>query len=100
VNLRAEKIPSTRKKVISPPPFTLTHTHTHTHTHTPQDGFTHATAEAPLLLPVANHFYTHIDTPFLCLVISPSLLPSSSIVKWEAAAPVGETKALEKEGKT
>jgi uncharacterized protein (DUF952 family) len=65
-----------------------------------KDGFTHATAHAPFLLPVANHFYTGIKEPFLLLVIKPSLLTGQ--VKMEPAAPVGETEALavhgEKEG--
>ena len=76
--------------LTSPPPSLPPH----------QDGFTHATAHAPFLLPVANHFYTGIKEPFLLLVIKPSLLTGQ--VKMEPAAPVGETEALavhgEKEG--
>ncbi|CAM9588025.1 unnamed protein product [Choristocarpus tenellus] len=56
-----------------------------------QDGFIHATAEAELLLPVANHFYTDVPGTFLCLRIDVDLLTSE--VKYEAAAPVGEKTA-------
>lgn len=40
------------------------------------DGFIHLTKEAPLLLPVANHFYTSVPGPFLVLQIDSRMLTS------------------------
>ncbi|CAM9940591.1 unnamed protein product [Discosporangium mesarthrocarpum] len=61
-----------------------------------QDGFIHATAEAALLLPVANHFFTDVPGAFLCLRIDTDLLKSE--VKYEAAAPVGDKSAHGSDG--
>lgn len=41
-----------------------------------QDGFTHLTKEAPLLLGVANNFYKGIEDDFLVLVIDSKKLTS------------------------
>eukprot|EP00903_Cladosiphon_okamuranus_P006599 g6446.t1 len=49
------------------------------------DGFIHATREAQLLLPVANHFYADVPGDFICLRIDTNILKSE--VKFEAAAP-------------
>ncbi|CAN0552525.1 unnamed protein product [Ectocarpus sp. 12 AP-2014] len=40
------------------------------------DGFIHATKEAGLLLPVANHFYTDVPGSFICLRIDTTALKS------------------------
>ncbi|CAM9889344.1 unnamed protein product [Pylaiella littoralis] len=58
------------------------------------DGFIHATKEAQLLLPVANHFYTDVPGIFICLCIDTAKLKSE--VKFEAAAPVGDKPAHSK----
>ncbi|CAN0317320.1 unnamed protein product [Ectocarpus fasciculatus] len=58
------------------------------------DGFIHATKEAGLLLPVANHFYTDVPGSFICLRIDTTILKSE--VRFEPAAPVGDKPAHSK----
>jgi uncharacterized protein (DUF952 family) len=60
-------------------------------------GFTHLTAHAPLLLPVANQFYRAVpaDVPWVVLVLDAAALQASApgAVKYEPAAPVGAIAA-------
>mmetsp|Transcript_5859 Transcript_5859/g.8641 ORF Transcript_5859/g.8641 Transcript_5859/m.8641 type:complete len:87 (+) Transcript_5859:67-327(+) len=50
-----------------------------------------------MLLGVANHFYKSDPSEYLLLRIDPALLEDAH-VKYEAAAPVGETEAHKTEG--
>jgi uncharacterized protein (DUF952 family) len=57
-------------------------------------GFIHATKEAHMLLGVANHFYKSDPSEYLLLRIDVKALVGSKHkieVKYEAAAPVGNT---------
>ena len=58
------------------------------------DGFTHLTSDPALLLEVANHFYTSIQGDFIVLELDTRLLLADKAgeVKYEPAAPVGETE--------
>jgi uncharacterized protein len=58
------------------------------------DGFIHLTKDPSLLLEVANHFYKSTIGPWVCLRLDPSRLTSP--VVYEAAAPVGEIQAVQK----
>lgn len=53
-----------------------------------QDGFIHATADANLLMKVANHFYVDSRDDWVCLEIDPKFLNCKVI--YEAPAPVGD----------
>eukprot|EP01025_Chloroclados_australasicus_P066934 TRINITY_DN9249_c0_g1_i13.p3 TRINITY_DN9249_c0_g1~~TRINITY_DN9249_c0_g1_i13.p3 ORF type:complete len:114 (+),score=12.23 TRINITY_DN9249_c0_g1_i13:23-364(+) len=53
-----------------------------------QDGFTHLTEDAALLIPVGNLFYKDIKGVFLVLEIDSNKLTSE--VKFEAPADVGD----------
>ena len=58
------------------------------------DGFTHATANPDMLLPVANHFYTDVPGEWLCLKMTVESLDSAGIsVVFEGTAPVGDKSA-------
>ncbi|MEM7612087.1 MAG: DUF952 domain-containing protein [Pseudomonadota bacterium] len=55
------------------------------------DGFTHATANADLLLEVGNHFYTDIPGEWLCLRMTAASLADAGIrIVFERSAPVGD----------
>ncbi|MEM7763151.1 MAG: DUF952 domain-containing protein [Pseudomonadota bacterium] len=57
-----------------------------------QDGFIHATADAHLLLNVANHFYAGSDQAWLCLETTVKRVEATGVkVLFEPAAAVGET---------
>jgi uncharacterized protein (DUF952 family) len=56
-----------------------------------QDGFTHCTGEANFLLTVANLYFKSAEGDFVVLRIRPSLLKSTSPVKYEAPDPKDET---------
>merc|ERR1719263_1509707 len=57
----------------------------------PQDGFTHMSDDASLLLGIGNHFYKAKGGEWLLLVCDPVKLESE--VRREPAAPVGDTGA-------
>ena len=57
-----------------------------------QDGFIHATEDPKMLLSVGNHFYKSVTEPFLLLRIDVTKLLDAP-VKYEPAAPVGDTEA-------
>ena len=59
------------------------------------DGFIHLTAQPALLVGVANHFYKGEPGDWVCLVIDAAKLGGE--LRFEAAAPVGETAAVEGE---
>ncbi|MFK8054287.1 MAG: DUF952 domain-containing protein [Woeseiaceae bacterium] len=57
-----------------------------------QDGFIHATADADLLISVANHFYAGSPGEWLCLETSVARVEATGVkVLFEPAAAVGET---------
>lgn len=57
-----------------------------------QDGFIHATADARLLLSIANHFYRSKPGDWLCLQMTVGSVTDTGVaVVFEPAAPVGET---------
>ncbi|MEO1035387.1 MAG: DUF952 domain-containing protein [Pseudomonadota bacterium] len=59
-----------------------------------QDGFTHATANPEMLLPVANHFYTDVPGDWLCLKMTVRSLSNAGVdVVFEGTAPVGDKAA-------
>mmetsp|Transcript_7490 Transcript_7490/g.21180 ORF Transcript_7490/g.21180 Transcript_7490/m.21180 type:complete len:159 (+) Transcript_7490:306-782(+) len=61
-----------------------------------QDTFTHATANAQLLIGVANHFYTGIKGDWLCLEMTVDSLKAAGVVTmFEAPAPVGDKAAVD-----
>ena len=58
------------------------------------DGFTHATANPDMLLPVANHFYTDVPGEWLCLKMTVASLGETGVdVVFEGTAPVGDKAA-------
>jgi uncharacterized protein (DUF952 family) len=59
------------------------------------DGFIHLTAKPQLLISVANHFYKGEPGEWVCLKIDAAKLGGE--LRFEAAAPVGETPAVEGE---
>ena len=59
-----------------------------------QDGFTHLTADAGLLLAVGNSFYRASEGDWLLLDLDVAKLGTRE-VKYEPAAPVGETQPSE-----
>ena len=59
------------------------------------DGFIHLTAQPALLIGVANHFYKGEPGDWVCLRIDAAKLGGE--VRFEAAAPVGATAAVEGE---
>lgn len=59
-----------------------------------QDGFTHATANPAMLLPVANHFYTDVGGDWFCLKMTVDSLADTGVnVVFEGTAPVGDKAA-------
>lgn len=60
-------------------------------------GFIHATREPATLLGVANHFYKSDPSDYLLLRISVEKLEEAT-VKYEPAAPVGNTEAHKADG--
>eukprot|EP00469_Lotharella_globosa_P010792 CAMPEP_0167788712 /NCGR_PEP_ID=MMETSP0111_2-20121227/10201_1 /TAXON_ID=91324 /ORGANISM="Lotharella globosa, Strain CCCM811" /LENGTH=128 /DNA_ID=CAMNT_0007680637 /DNA_START=30 /DNA_END=416 /DNA_ORIENTATION=- len=62
-----------------------------------QDGFTHATGEAKLLIKIANMFYKESKEEWICIAVDTNKLKAE--VKWEAPAPVGNKKGDESEPK-
>eukprot|EP01039_Chlorochromonas_danica_P001845 gene1845-2018_t len=59
------------------------------------EGFVHATKEPNMLLGVGNHFYKSVPGEWICLALDPQFLNAE--VRFEAAAPVGNTAALPKD---
>ncbi len=56
-----------------------------------QDGFTHATANPSMLLPVANHFYPDVGGDWFCLEMTVESLAAAGVeVIFEGTAPVGD----------
>ena len=56
-----------------------------------QDGFIHATEDPSMLIDIGNHFYKLDPSKYILLRIDPALLDVP--IKYEAAAPVGDTEA-------
>ena len=56
-----------------------------------QDGFTHLSDTPSVLLSIGNAFYKSIEGAFIVLALGEFLLEGD--VRYEAAAPVGNTKA-------
>ena len=56
-----------------------------------QDGFTHLSDTPSVLLSIGNAFYKSIEGAFIVLALGELLLEGD--VRYEAAAPVGNTKA-------
>lgn len=86
------QLPLWRQASTSTPPLYFPPTYA-------EDGFTHLTADASLLLGVANQFYRAVDAAieWRVLVLDAAKLAASGAgeVKYEAAAPVGTIAARE-----
>ncbi|CBJ31421.1 conserved unknown protein [Ectocarpus siliculosus] len=64
------------------------------------DGFIHATKEAGLLLPVANHFYTDVPGSFICLRIDTTVLKSEVRFEPGESALIGSNEAVIRHAKS
>mmetsp|Transcript_31735 Transcript_31735/g.53537 ORF Transcript_31735/g.53537 Transcript_31735/m.53537 type:complete len:144 (-) Transcript_31735:77-508(-) len=61
-----------------------------------QDGFVHATAIPSDLVACGNHFYKSVKGKWVCIALNSLLLGAE--VKFETAAPVGDTATFDTGG--